>query len=709
MSVRTGLRAVLARYDEDALVAWGNRGLLRRAGKDLEAQAPVVEQDDAQALVLAFGSHTQRFDARGPAHARCSCPADGVCQHLLAAVLWLQREAGASGTAGAPPTPTGATRDAIATPDADTADARASLHAELLAVTPAALAKHAGKPGYRWAWQYVQDIDPAQGPRIGGERNIVIDLVQPRIVFRYLGGGLDHLIADSAIGKVEKYRVAAVLAYQRAHGVALSPPEERTATASLDLGKDHDLGTGRDEARRDSRVRLRASVDQLLGECMALGLSHLSTQVHERYATLAVWAQGADYPRLALLLRRIADHVELLLERAGGADEHRLLEELAIAHALVTALAQAETQGQAPVHLVGRARGEYEHAGALMLWGLGALPWRAASGYVGLTLLFWSPASQAFLACTDARPESQRFDPLARYRASGPWTGLGAPAQATGRCLQLLNAQTSAAGRLSASDKTQATVQSVAGDSLLSGLTPHASWSAVNDARQSRRLSLLAEPQPMRDWVVLEPARYGQARFDATRQTLVWPLHDAEDRLLMAEIAYSPLSAHAIERIEALAPGQLAGQRLVARLRTTAGGLIAEPLSLIRSGKNGVPCVDALYFDAPPQQGLLGAAAQKLRALRRSPTTVDLPAASSLPAALTGFQHWLARCAERGTGQTLLPRLHAEHDRHHQRLHEAGLTAFPARHAMPDTPSALLANYYVCLQYLRLMGGESSD
>jgi len=73
------------------------------------------------------------------------------------------------------------------------------------------------------------------------------------------------------------------------------------------------------------------------------------------------------------------------------------------------------------------------------------------------------------------------------------------------------------------------------------------------------------------------------------------------------------------------------------------------------------------------------------------------------------YRHWLAQCAERGTGQALLPRLHGEHDCHHRQLHDAGLTAFPPWQRMPDTPSALLADYYIGLQYLHLMEGGSSD
>jgi hypothetical protein len=45
-----------------------------------------------------------------------------------------------------------------------------------------------------------------------------------------------------------------------------------------------------------------------------------------------------------------------------------------------------------------------------------------------------------------------------------------------------------------------------------------------------------------------------------------------------------------------------AGTLVVARLRDAADGLVAEPVSLVRSGS--ALAVDALYFDTAPVQGL---------------------------------------------------------------------------------------------------------
>jgi hypothetical protein len=530
-----------------------------------------------------------------------------------------------------------------------------------------------------------------------------------------MGGGLDALIADAELAQIEKYRVAVVLAFQRAHGRELTPPEPtaRQRTQALDLGMDHALAESRDASLDESRARLRASLRKILAESVELGLAHLSQGIQERYSTLAVWAQGAEYHRLALLTRRIADHVELLLERAGGADELRLLDEISIALALVCALEVAAAQGTAPRKLVGRARSRYEASASLELFGLGAQAWRSPAGYVGLTMIFWSPTEQAFMSCTDARPQAQRgFNPIARYKAAGPWAGLGAPAQTTGSRVMLQGAQSNDAGRLSAADSSSATVLPLDAATLVQQLRPWASWTELFRARGEHRASLLAEPDPMRDWVTLRPAKFGGARFDDARQTLIWPLLDGEGHMLTAEMPFDEYSRHAIGRVERLGPSELApGTLVIARLRASAeGGAVAEPLSLVRAGARD-NCVDALHFDDAPQQGMASALLERLKRLVPSRDAPMQEAAhfSAAPIALRELRHELQRQAERGSAPENAERALAELMQHADRLVDAGLTAFRA--ALDRSGSQgerLLRANYLCLQCERLMLGEAS-
>ena len=701
-SVLDKLGALLARFDDDSYVALANRGLVRRARKDLEQQKVDIIEQGAAHVVLSFGAQRIRFDQRGPAHAQCDCPASGICQHILAAAMGLQQTLQAS-----------ATQSGHA--DEPAVDPLAPLQDTLLAITAAELARHSGKAGYRWAWQYVQDLEPEHALVISGSQHLVLALQRPRLTLRYMGGGLDALIADAELAQIEKYRVAVVLAFQRAHGRELTPPEPtaRQRTQALDLGMDHALAESRDASLDESRARLRASLRKILAESVELGLAHLSQGIQERYSTLAVWAQGAEYHRLALLTRRIADHVELLLERAGGADELRLLDEISIALALVCALEVAAAQGTAPRKLVGRARSRYEASASLELFGLGAQAWRSPAGYVGLTMIFWSPTEQAFMSCTDARPQAQRgFNPIARYKAAGPWAGLGAPAQTTGSRVMLQGAQSNDAGRLSAADSSSATVLPLDAATLVQQLRPWASWTELFRARGEHRASLLAEPDPMRDWVTLRPAKFGGARFDDARQTLIWPLLDGEGHMLTAEMPFDEYSRHAIGRVERLGPSELApGTLVIARLRASAeGGAAAEPLSLVRAGARD-NCVDALHFDDAPQQGMASALLERLKRLVPSRDAPMQEAAhfSAAPIALRELRHELQRQAERGSAPENAERALAELMQHADRLVDAGLTAFRA--ALDRSGSQgerLLRANYLCLQCERLMLGEAS-
>jgi hypothetical protein len=709
------LAAQLARFDDDAWVALANRGLLRRALKDLETQQAEIVDDggaDPATLAVSMGGQHILFDVRGPAQARCSCPAAGVCQHILAAAIGLQRiTAGTLSTAPAPPgVPLPAQAPAgegqaesgdgpVAAADPDGLDL---LAAELLALPAEALTAHAGLAGYRWAWEYVQALDLRRGLTVSGDRSIVLALRHPRITLRYMGGGLAAMVAGSATTHLPRMQVAAALAFRRLNGVEDAPAAARSAKPSATLSASSAADAPRRpplQSRQDeSRRRLLAAVCGAAEDCLSLGLSHLSDNTQQRFNTLAVWAQGADCYRLALLLRRIADHAAALLARGAGADEHRLLEQLALAVGLARALQAAGERP--PQHLLGRARSSYEGGGTLDLLGLGAHAWRTPAGYTGLTMLFWSESSREFTACTEARPVLQRgFNPLARYRAPGPWQGLHAPAAATGRLVRLVNPQLNDTGRLSPAERTTASVETAAG--FAARLPARARWADIAAERAQWGRSLLAEPDPMRDWCVLAPRRWGLPVFDAARQTLCWTVYDSLDAPLVLELAYSPFNMAAIERIElhaarGIAPGTL----LVARIADTAGGLLGEPLSLVLQGDDGMP-VDCLHFPQP-EAGAVAAAEGALPAGPRGSAAAVAGSArlsrGPQPALqpLREFRHWLNRQAERGLQEHRLPAFGREYAVRSAQLAAQGHSLF--QRGGPATPELLLWACYRCMQ-----------
>jgi hypothetical protein len=276
----------------------------------------------------------------------------------------------------------------------------------------------------------------------------------------------------------------------------------------------------------------------------------------------------------------------------------------------------------------------------------------------------------------------------------------------------LQGAQSNDTGRLSAADSASATVLPLDAATLLQQLKPWESWAELFRARGEQRASLLAEPDPMRDWVTLRPVKFGEARFDDARQTLIWPLLDGEGHMLAAELPFDEYSRHAIGRVERLGPSELApGTLVIARLRASAqGGAVAEPLSLVRAGARD-NCVDALHFDDAPQQGMASALLERLKRLVPSRDAPMQEAAhfSTAPSALRELRHELQRQAERGTARDNAEQARAEMMRHAELLAEAGLTAFRSALDRGGAGEQLLRANYLCLQCERLMLGETSS
>ncbi|MFD6716363.1 hypothetical protein AMK25_12095 [Micromonospora sp. TSRI0369] len=107
----------------DVLAALSNRGLVKRATKEVDAgERPVLTEDTDGAVRAAYpdGVTVTLPPGGGLAAARCSCPAPGVCRHLLTVVLTYQRTHAAAPDRDTAPG-NGAAPDQKAAPDREAA------------------------------------------------------------------------------------------------------------------------------------------------------------------------------------------------------------------------------------------------------------------------------------------------------------------------------------------------------------------------------------------------------------------------------------------------------------------------------------------------------------------------------------------------------------------------------------------------------------
>lgn len=87
------MRADLLALTTDALAGLANRGLVKRATKELDTVPPVVATDDGTVEAsFADGATVTLPPGHGLDTANCTCGAPGICRHRIGAVLAYQRD-----------------------------------------------------------------------------------------------------------------------------------------------------------------------------------------------------------------------------------------------------------------------------------------------------------------------------------------------------------------------------------------------------------------------------------------------------------------------------------------------------------------------------------------------------------------------------------------------------------------------------------------
>lgn len=578
----------LAAWDDDALAELANKGLVRRARKDVEAGKVAVAGTTESGGVFEIDGERVELGANGPQAASCTCPAQGACRHILAAVLHAREatpdapDAPSAPTASdtrPPETPSdnGPETDADAAPTPKQPEQPAApppdLLAEVLALDIAALTKWAGKPATRGA---IALLDDGSAVEYDSGNSLVIRLTDHGTECRYIpGGGPDGMISKQPTRMRKTMHLAALLAVKRANGQDIDMLAEKpvqAVAATLD----------------DGERRFIDTTQRLLRDLVSAGLSHLSTSMEQRLATLAVSARGEGMPRLAAQLRALTTLATALRNRDASGDETRLFVEIARCHALCTALKTAEAPALG--ELRGSPRSKYAEAGKLSLIGLGAHRWRTESDSQGLTTLFWNSDAEAWNTATLSRTGANdtMFSPSRAYDQSRFWAGVKAPREASRSAIDLSNAKLSPEGRLSLSGETKGTQNPLPNaNALMGSSTVFDNWETLAGRLRNAMPAGLKRLAPQDSYLILRPAKWGTRNFNPIAQRFHWVLHDAEGQSLAVEIGYSETTERRIDTLERLNPGRENIWGVVAAIRVGFNRATLEPLSLLGRNRDG--------------------------------------------------------------------------------------------------------------------------
>lgn len=537
------LKEVLAAFDEAALIGLASKGLLRRARRDIEQDlVDVVELDDATAVVQADGEEV-RLDTKGPAAARCTCPAAGMCRHILAAVLVVQagREEAAD-TAPVEETEGEESTDAPEEPS-DTPAQPPDPIAEICNLSEAQIAKWAGKAAMRAALEMLAD-EAAPGITREG-RAVVVRFADDVPEIRYLPGlGLDGMVSKVSKTKRKALHAAAVLAVRQGEGVDPAPDERADATpASEPVAPDADF--------------LNA-VERCLADCVRTGFNKAPLVLEERLFALSVATRADDLPRLSRLLRAISAMVRSKRAREFTLDTHAYFSRVADAFMLVRAL-QSDVIASDMVKLgalAGLVRQDYAATQTLELFGAGAQVWQTGSGARGVTGYFYSADLNQWFSASLARSSGQdpSFKPMHAYRSEALWSASSLQTLSRSRVV-LTNPAASADGRLSMAKTVKCTTTPwpVSREAVSDWPACIHTWGELQSDLLAHFRPSLSEGQVAPRPVLLAPSHHAPAYFDELAQQTVWPLCDADGAWIGLTLPHGTWNDHISGHLEALA------------------------------------------------------------------------------------------------------------------------------------------------------------
>ncbi|MBD7949951.1 hypothetical protein [Oerskovia rustica] len=487
-----GWLAVFAGYDDAALVALANTGLLRRARKDLVAGDVSLTSESTVEVVVACGSAVVRLGPKGPVAASCSCPTAGVCQHVVAACLWA-RERVTGGTSGEPgstaavvdgprsttagrgaedagprdpagphgpaePAPTSADAGRAVGPGAVDRATAPDVLADLLALEPVAVCRAAGRPALR---RVVERLPAAllaglaqEGPGAPTACEVTADGARltigwtdgsdtpTHVVFVAPAGFAGMVVAGArSAGDQGAARLEAVVRVFAREGRPWTWPHE------IEVERSGELTTAQ-----------RAGIEEVsavVGHVVDAGLSHLGADAADTLRGAAARARLVGLLLLHRLLLVAAGLVAGLASRDDDVSEADALGALAEAWALAAALRDAPVGALpallgAPVRRTTDAEPGDDLPGRLVP--LGVRWWRAPSGARGLTLTAWDTRHGTLRTATVARPSGA--DPTFRRDVDLPLLWKASVAAACAGPFELADAEMRPDGSISTTART---------------------------------------------------------------------------------------------------------------------------------------------------------------------------------------------------------------------------------------------------------------
>ena len=382
------LSQMLEAFDEVSLEALSSKGVIRRAKRDLSTSSHKVIETSVDQAKISTDGQTVTLTGQGPRKAMCTCPATGVCRHIVLSVLALKessesfQEELSSGDSTAPVS--------------DSVSILQSAKDQVLQLTETQLKKYAGAD---WL-QALVIADGYEGIEVSEHGlNCTLSITDALVQVTLISG---HSLKESVYkGPKTKQRLlttVCVILLRKQSGITLEQPIDVVSSKSESLGFDF-INAAKQEVLR--------SVSAVLNGTPEIAVNRLYD--------LAISARVQSAPRLVSQLRTLAKLASLATTRHIRFQPSTYIRSSANTYSLLLALEKSPSD----FALAGVLKRDFLNADPLELWMLGATKWRTPNGARGLTAYGFSSQTKQWHSVVNARAAGNDllFDPVSAYNS----------------------------------------------------------------------------------------------------------------------------------------------------------------------------------------------------------------------------------------------------------------------------------------------------
>lgn len=545
---------MLSQVDDDYLIGLSNKGIVKRAYKDLENAAVSVENetaavdDAAKELTIFVDDVTCRLTLP-IGESTCTCPSRSMCKHIVMAVIFAKGK-----FAGQIPDKSEAVdgNAEAANKNAEAADRNAEAAEETAKAADGNSQPEKKTADFTALLEY---------PLITIKKQLGINKL--RNIY-------EHIVMENKVSIEESSIVTVSLADEGMTVKLLVPPEYSTcschkkelcvhkgeamiryqlAKKKITIDDIADIIANEDEQGFDyEAVSLLADkIMDMLGEIISTGLARISPEHMESCERFAIMCHNLRLAEPEKKFRGFSDQLKLYFNRHASFRVERLLSDIAYIYGDMKRISKPDAKALSEI--AGRLRTEYAASKPLNLIGMGYRYFKSGAGYEGITVYFIEEHTGRFYTYTSARPmyyENKRTKKMTEKEAA-PWGLPFSLEQLAQSRIHLSKCKVNSEGRLSSSQETVAEYLGV----------------RTFDAEGIRKNSFydfagMFQKKFSPDWekymeerlVLVYPEAIENAFFDNIRQQFFMLLKDSNGKYLKVRIAYSPEESYNIRYLE---------------------------------------------------------------------------------------------------------------------------------------------------------------